>query len=280
MAHDLGAHNVAPLGIRKFDDQPPPFLANKPQCDLTACVCPLGSDTPAGIAATNAAAAFTTLSLSSSSSSSTGVANSTDDDSIPTEVTNAKFIMMPLVFLLTLGASGLPWLLRRFTYAIQIMSIACCFSAGVILGGGFNHLLPEALEAFEEYNEVAQLREYPYVMVILVATLLLLILADAVLVRGGLDGKPVHGHSHGEPGEHGGHGHMVPQLPEHVQQAEHHAHAHSHGHGGHGGHGGNHHGHSHGGGEGNGHNVSPAIAAGVLREEVITVKAEAKENRT
>jgi hypothetical protein len=45
----------------------------------------------------------------------------------------------------------LPWWLKRFSRAIEIMSVACCFSAGVILGGCFSHLLPDALETFEEY---------------------------------------------------------------------------------------------------------------------------------
>lgn len=118
----------------------------------------------------------------------------------------AKYITIPFVFVLTMGASLMPWAVSTLREALPILSISCCISAGVILGGAFSHILPEANEAWNHYFELAGPGrlvsesdvEYPFASLLSIGTLLFLFSVDVLLVRDS------HFNSNG------GHSHVLP----------------------------------------------------------------------
>jgi len=145
-----------------------------------------------------------------------------------------KVILVPLVFVSTLGASILPWFLSRLDKAVAWLGFGACLAAGVILGAGFEHILVDARHAWEKYFCLTGghgLRDpeadvsYPFAEMIACATVLCLITVDSAIIRGGITNEHdtsshaagAHGHGHNDEeengGSHAGHSHAVPTLP-------------------------------------------------------------------
>jgi zinc transporter ZupT len=107
-----------------------------------------------------------------------------------------KIIALVLIFVFTLGAQFVPWLIRlchqkKFgfqTIETMTMVLDWClsFSVGIILGAAFCHVLPEAQESFETYftgfqdrNETIpglphQSTEFPFANFVMVISLFVL----------------------------------------------------------------------------------------------------------
>jgi len=123
---------------------------------------------------------------------------------------NAKIALIFAIGIVTFLMSLLPWVIKRkIKNAVQVLTIGMCFAGGIILGGAFSHLFPDAIAAWDDYfaqssSDYAN-KDYPFASLLAAFTLLLLMAVDNVFLHRGLDG---HGHS----GKHG-HNHMVIELP-------------------------------------------------------------------
>lgn len=97
-------------------------------------------------------------------------------------------------------SSFVPWILgkARVKNFITVISILTCFAAGIILAGGFNHILPASNDAFNEYfNEVDPYNEYrgfPFASTIAILVLFILVAIDKILVERGMNGEKGHNH--------------------------------------------------------------------------------------
>ena len=122
----------------------------------------------------------------------------------------AKMVLIPVIAIATLLASLLPWVFARLEGAILYMTFSACLTAGVIVGAGFTHILPDAVDAWTTYACLHGDHDdslYPYAEMIGVAVLLLLFSIDRSCIRHGIGGDD------GSDGGHSGHSHAVPTLP-------------------------------------------------------------------
>jgi len=123
-----------------------------------------------------------------------------------------KFVLIPIIFLLTLVASYLPWFLGRRVQNVMLwLSFLACLAGGVMLGTCFAHMLPDARENWEDYLKLkGKDWDYPLMDVVMLATLLLLLAIDFLAVTDG------HGHgADGEPEKHCSH--AIPKMPQNGQ---------------------------------------------------------------
>jgi hypothetical protein len=68
------------------------------------------------------------------------------------------------------------WYIRRLARAVEVLTIGACVTAGVILGAGLSHLMPDAMEAWEEYNTLIGTEDaYPMVPAVAAGVVMLLI---------------------------------------------------------------------------------------------------------
>ncbi|KAN0041990.1 hypothetical protein ACTFIV_004546 [Dictyostelium citrinum] len=135
-----------------------------------------------------------------------------EEEAIRDELRNDKGGLLAGIFVLTLTASFVPWFLTKakITNLVSVVSVLTCLSAGVIIGAGFNHILPDAAEEFQLYIEaVAEDNKYgdfPFAHTITIVTMFALICVDKILVSGGLDGEADHNHmdlsQHNHPSPH------------------------------------------------------------------------------
>lgn len=106
----------------------------------------------------------------------------------PSDMNLVLFKLAAAGFTLVIAALGvaMPWLLRRrFSRVGQVLSLGNMLSAGVMLGGGFLHLLPEAVE--ETADEES---DFPFAYLAFTVGLLLPLYVET-LVQGG----HIHRHS-------------------------------------------------------------------------------------
>ncbi|KAN0040185.1 hypothetical protein ACTA71_012075 [Dictyostelium dimigraforme] len=209
-------------------------------------------------------------------SSISSVSTSSEEEAIRDELRNDKGGLIAGIFVLTLTASFVPWFLTKakISNLVSVVSVLTCLSAGVIIGAGFNHILPDAAEEFELYVEaVAEDNKYgdfPFAHTITIVTMFALICVDKILVSGGLDGDGDHSHmdlsQHNHPSPHaageidlniytnGGDDEEEEEEreeeeeeePKEVSQLDKHNHGHGHGHGNNENNNTDGHGHAHG----------------------------------
>eukprot|EP01112_Ceratiomyxa_fruticulosa_P022201 TRINITY_DN8063_c0_g1_i2.p1 TRINITY_DN8063_c0_g1~~TRINITY_DN8063_c0_g1_i2.p1 ORF type:complete len:275 (-),score=46.03 TRINITY_DN8063_c0_g1_i2:55-879(-) len=134
------------------------------------------------------------------------------------ELTIAKVVLMFGIAVSTIMASFLPWFIqKRVRNSLVIMSVACAFASGIILGAGLIHLQPSSQESWTEYFETAHPdysgAHFPFANFVAVCVLLILIIIDKVFVDGGVSGEV-------------GHSHMAISIPH--DSHSHHSHSHSH----------------------------------------------------
>ncbi|EAL64403.1 zinc/iron permease [Dictyostelium discoideum AX4] len=135
-----------------------------------------------------------------------------EEEAIRDELRNDKGGLIAGIFVLTLTASFVPWFLTKakITNLVSVVSILTCLSAGVIIGAGFNHILPDAAEEFQSYVEAVapdnKYGDFPFAHTITIVTMFALICVDKILVSGGLDGEADHNHmdlsQHNHPSPH------------------------------------------------------------------------------
>ncbi|KAK5580436.1 hypothetical protein RB653_000453 [Dictyostelium firmibasis] len=140
------------------------------------------------------------------------ISSEAEADAIKDELRNDKGGLLAGIFVLTLTASFVPWFLTKakITNLVAIVSILTCLSAGVIVGAGFNHILPDAAEQFQLYVEEVdpdnKYGDFPFAHTITIVTMFALICVDKILVSGGLDGEADHNHmdlsQHNHPSPH------------------------------------------------------------------------------
>ncbi|KAM9985847.1 hypothetical protein ACTFIZ_002151 [Dictyostelium cf. discoideum] len=150
--------------------------------------------------------------LVSSISSSEAAAAASEEEAIRDELRNDKGGLIAGIFVLTLTASFVPWFLTKakITNLVSVVSVLTCLSAGVIIGAGFNHILPDAAEEFQLYVEAVapdnKYGDFPFAHTITIITMFALICVDKILVSGGLDGEADHNHmdltQHNHPSPH------------------------------------------------------------------------------
>jgi len=95
-------------------------------------------------------------------------------------LTRFKLVAALLVFIAGWGGVALPWALRRLQSGERYLSLASVLSAGVMLGGGLLHLLPDAAAEVSE----AWHGEYPLGYLLFTLGLLLPLVVET-LVEGG-----------------------------------------------------------------------------------------------
>ncbi|KAM9958102.1 hypothetical protein ACTFIW_013078 [Dictyostelium discoideum] len=135
-----------------------------------------------------------------------------EEEAIRDELRNDKGGLIAGIFVLTLTASFVPWFLTKakITNLVSVVSVLTCLSAGVIIGAGFNHILPDAAEEFQSYVEAVapdnKYGDFPFAHTITIVTMFALICVDKILVSGGLDGEADHNHmdlsQHNHPSPH------------------------------------------------------------------------------
>lgn len=137
----------------------------------------------------------------------------------------AKLGFIFFIFTTTMVSSYLPWVIqRRFKADVsaKIIAIGCCFTAGIIIGAGFSHLLPDAIETWENYFYDEQKGTftydgYPWASLLSIFTMFVLLWIDKVFVDKGVEGE--------DHGEHN-HNHMVidlePVKKHHKHEKHHH----------------------------------------------------------
>jgi zinc transporter ZupT len=120
------------------------------------------------------------------------------------ELTNGKIILLLILAPLSFFGSALPWMLRssavvqtrhclhRFQLSkqglVDFMAFGSALSGGVVLGAAFNHLLPDAVHAFEDYFALnsklgaTRLATFPLAEFISVSVFFLMIAIDKLVV--------------------------------------------------------------------------------------------------
>eukprot|EP01133_Synstelium_polycarpum_P004302 gene4302-5025_t len=142
-----------------------------------------------------------------------------DDGSVDDRehLVGAKAGLIVGIFAITLAASYVPFILGRAHVKglITILSVLTCFSAGIILAGGFNHLLPGATEAFAEYFEHTDPENkyagFPFAETLSIFVLFLLVALDKLFVERGL-GETGAGHNHMDLSQHNHSSNHVPDI--------------------------------------------------------------------
>lgn len=146
----------------------------------------------------------------------------------------SKFAFIFFVFTATMVSSYLPWIIhKKFSSetSSKIISVGCCFTAGIIIGAGFSHLLPDAIDTWEDYfiqqSDGFTYKGYPWASLLSIFAMFVLLWIDKVFVDKGVEG---------EGGDHN-HNHMVIDMKsekhdhkhkhKHNEQETHHRHAHS-----------------------------------------------------
>ncbi|EGG20085.1 zinc/iron permease [Cavenderia fasciculata] len=143
---------------------------------------------------------FNAMELLLGSTDGSTTSTSTNNDDEKSELLNAKIGLIVGIFFLTLLSSYIPFILGRAKVKgfITLLSIGTCFAGGVILAGGFNHILPGAEESFTSYfDQVApenKYREFPFAATIAIFTLLVLVAIDKLIIEGGFQGEKGHNH--------------------------------------------------------------------------------------
>jgi solute carrier family 39 (zinc transporter), member 1/2/3 len=113
-----------------------------------------------------------------------------DDDN---EIFVGKIVLMLLIGPITFLASLVHWMIeKKFSQRMeQILAFGSALSAGVILGAGFSHILPDARESFEAYYEQSgsDWQSYPFAELLAIIVFFLLISLDKLVID-----KLLHSH--------------------------------------------------------------------------------------
>ncbi|KYQ90297.1 zinc/iron permease [Tieghemostelium lacteum] len=144
----------------------------------------------------------------------------TEEDSFTKKLVSAKAGLIVGIFFLTLLSSYIPWIVGRARTKsfIFIIPLLTCVSAGVIIGGGFAHVLPGAQGYFESYlatqpNASDYAKNFPWAQSIAIFVMFILIAIDKILVEKGISGEQGHNHMnlsehsqefHNHPAQHTG----------------------------------------------------------------------------
>jgi len=116
------------------------------------------------------------------------------------ELRNPKIGLIVGIFFLTLIASYIPWIIGRAHVKnfVTIISILTCFAAGIIISGGFNHILPGAEYDFAEYWEHKdpenKYKDFPFPITIAIFVMFILLAIDKIVVERGVTGEKGHNH--------------------------------------------------------------------------------------
>ena len=103
--------------------------------------------------------------------------------------------MIPVCFVDMILGALLPWKIKSSKRAILYMGLGLCFSAGIIIGAAFSHMMPEASRSWDEYLAAKGLDEesnatgeeaeeeseaYPYTPLIAIGVMIILFSADTL----------------------------------------------------------------------------------------------------
>ena len=122
-----------------------------------------------------------------------------------------KFGSAVLIFILSYLCAYLPFMIKAFKANRTLVSLANCLAGGIFLSAGLIHILPDALEAWDDGNEddgnkVAHggdddhAEPFPWVQFTILCSFSTILLIDRVLLPGH------HNHGHAEEEDDHGHG--------------------------------------------------------------------------
>ena len=101
-----------------------------------------------------------------------------------------KIVLIVILGIGHLAFSMIPWGVDHLFHSKlkPILECCCCGAAGVILGAGFSHLLPDSINGFNGYfatdNPTYSHSDYPFASLVAVGMLMILLWLDKVVIDG------------------------------------------------------------------------------------------------